>query len=132
MEIGLDEYQKIIHIEAGAMLEILRRQIIPASIRFAKDVAQSVSIKASLGLDAKGEKELVRKLTSLTDSILEEVDKLDILSQKGQDEVYAAARFCADEVIPQMAKCRALSDSLETMVDKTYWPIPTYSDILFY
>lgn len=132
MEIGLDEYQKIIHIEAGAMLEMLRRQIIPASIRFAKDVAQSVSIKASLGLDAKGEKELVRKLTSLTDSILEEVDKLDILSQKGQDEVYAAARFCADEVIPQMAKCRTLSDSLETMVDKTYWPIPTYSDILFY
>ena len=132
MEIGLDEYQKIIHIEAGAMLEMLRRQIIPASIRFAKDVAQSVSIKASLGLDAKGEKELVRKLTSLTDSILEEVDKLDILNQKGQDEVYAAARFCADEVIPQMAKCRALSDSLETMVDKTYWPIPTYSDILFY
>ena len=114
------------------MLEMLRRQIIPASIRFAKVVAQSVSIKASLGLDAKGEKELVRKLTSLTDSILEEVDKLDILNQKGQDEVYAAARFCADEVIPQMAKCRDLSDSLETMVDKTYWPIPTYSDILFY
>ncbi len=132
MEIGLDEYQKIIHIEANAMLEMLKRQIIPACMRYSKDLATSVATKAGLGLEAKGEKEMTRKITSLIDSILEEVDTLDTLVQSQQEDVYPSARFCADEIIPQMAKCRSLSDTLETMVDKTYWPIPTYSDILFY
>ena len=132
MEIGLDEYQKIIHIEANAMLEMLKRQIIPACIRYSDSLAQGVSTKVSLGLEARGEKELVRKITALVDSLLEEVDKLDLLNQKELDDVYASARFCADSIVGQMAACRRISDTLETMVDKTCWPVPTYSDILFY
>ena len=132
MEIGLDEYQKVIHIEANAMLEMLRRQILPAAMRFSKDLAQSVSIKAGLYIDAKSEKTLVGKITGLIDSLMDETDKLSAAAEKSQGDVYAAARAAADEIIPEMEKCRALSDKLETMVDKSYWPIPTYSDILFY
>ena len=57
---------------------------------------------------------------------------LDLLNQKELDDVYASARFCADSIVGQMAACRRISDTLETMVDKTCWPVPTYSDILFY
>ena len=54
------------------------------------------------------------------------------LNQKELDDVYASARFCADSIVGQMAACRRISDTLETMVDKACWPVPTYSDILFY
>ena len=132
MEILLDEYRKTIHIEAGTLAEMLRRQVIPASIRFSGEVADSVASKASLGLESRAEKELVGKINDLTGRLIDETDKLEKLAKEEDDDVYKASRKAADVLIPQMDSCRALADSLETLVAKDAWPMPTYSDILFY
>ena len=58
--------------------------------------------------------------------------KLEKLAKEEDDDVYKASRKAADVLIPQMDSCRALADSLETLVAKDAWPMPTYSDILFY
>ena len=130
-EICLDEYQKAVRIEASAMLEMLHRQVIPAASAFSKDLAQSIQAKSALGLESKGERTLCRRVTGLLDSLVESVDALDVIASRKVDGVMDGARYASDVILAQMDVCRDASDSLEALVGKEYWPVPTYSDILF-
>ena len=132
MEIGLEEYRKAIQIEAAVMLEMLKRQILPSAIAFSKDVALSISAKDSIGISANGEKSLCARLSSDIDSLYERIGVLEKDLSAVPSEIYESARWCADKVIASMEVCREKADELERIVDKSYWPIPTYSDILFY
>ncbi len=131
-EVLMDEYQKQIHIEAVTMAEMIRKQIIPASIRYSSRVAEGVAAKKNIGIDATSEAKLCK---DITDGIACLMEKVNVLS-KGIDEfpedVYEAARYSADVIIPAMEESRKVADYLETVVDKSEWPMPTYEDILFY
>lgn len=132
MEIGLEEYRKAIQIEAAVMLEMLKRQILPSAIAFSKDVALSISAKDSIGISANGEKSLCARLSSDIDSLYERIGVLEKDLSAVPSEIYESARWCADKVVASMEACREKADELERIVDKSYWPVPTYSDILFY
>ncbi len=132
LEISLDEYQKVIHIEAVTMVEMLKRQILPASIRYSSSLASSVHNKESIGVTANADKALCAKVSSLCDELMIKTDELDECVTAIPSDTEEAAFYAADKIIPAMEKARQLSDKLETVTDKTFWPIPTYSEILFY
>ena len=132
LEISLDEYQKAIHIEAVTLIEMLRRQIIPASLRFSSSLASSVQTKEAIGVAANADKVLCAKVSSLCDGLLLKTDELDECVASCPQETPLAAFHAADRIIPAMTEARKLSDELEKVVDKSFWPVPTYSEILFY
>ena len=132
LEISLDEYQKAIHIEAVTMLEMLRRQILPASLRFSASLASSVQTKESIGVAANADKALCAKVSSLCDELMLKTDELDECVAASPEETEKAAFYAADRIIPAMEAARRISDELETFADKSSWPVPTYSEILFY
>ena len=131
-EVLIDEYQKQIHIEALTMIEMLRKAIIPASLTYSDKLASGVAVKKSIGIEDVYEMSLCKEITSCVSSLFEVVEKLSSDVDKTPEDVYAAARYSADVLLPQMEDARRIADHLESIVDKKEWPMPTYADILFY
>lgn len=133
-EIQLDSYAKLIDVEAKTMARMARREILPASIGYSDELANGLSAKAAIGIDiAKtADKRLIDKLIALNDKLLKATGKLekDIKTSSSMKDALKLARYHRDAMIPDMDKLRAIADELETLVDKTYWPFPTYTEIL--
>ena len=133
-EIQLDSYAKLIDVEAKTMARMARREILPASIGYSDELANGLSAKAAIGIDiAKtADKRLIDKLIALNDKLLKATGKLekDIKTSSSMKDPLTLARYHRDAMIPDMDKLRAIADELETLVDKTYWPFPTYTEIL--
>lgn len=133
-EIQLDSYAKLIDVEAKTMARMARREILPASIGYSDELANGLSAKAAIGIDiAKtADKRLIDKLIALNDKLLKATGKLekDIKTSSSMKDALMLARYHRDAMIPDMDKLRAIADELETLVDKTYWPFPTYTEIL--
>ncbi len=132
LEISLDEYRKAIHIEAAAMLEMLRRQILPASLRFSSSLAGSIRVKDEIGVSANADKALCTKVSALSDALMLKTDELEECVKGCPEGTKDAAFYAADRIVPAMEEARRISDALESVTDKSFWPMPTYSDILFY
>ncbi len=131
-EILIDEYQKQIHLEATTMLEMLNKDIVPACISYSNKLAKGIAMKKGIGIDADAELRLCREISSSVSTLLDKVETLASDVKETPEDVYEAARFSADMIIPAMEEARSVADHLETIVDKKEWPMPTYTDILFY
>ncbi len=132
-DIGLDAYAKIINIEAETMLMMVRRQISPSVIRFAGDVAGSVQKIGVAGCALQSGVDQLSALCGETDSLDHAAVCLaDALNGKpGTEDPAVFARYMHDRVLPAMKEVRIHADALEQMTDKTYWPFPTYDELLF-
>lgn len=132
-EILLDNYSKIINIEAQTMIEMANKEIIPACAKFTADLADGIAKKAALGISALAETDVAKKVSDLTDrayaatKVLEDV----VVEAKLIENVAEAAHNYHDKVVVAMQELRAACDAAETIVSKEYWPFPTYSDLLF-
>ncbi len=132
-DILLENYSKIINIEALTMVDMARKQIIPAGIEFTKMLAETMVAKEQVGINCTAEKKLASKASSLTNSILEATDMLDdkLLEVKNCAEGEPTARYYRDVVFAAMQELRAVVDELETITPDKMWPFPTYADLLF-
>jgi glutamine synthetase len=132
-EILLENYSKIINIEALTMVDMARKQIIPAGFEFSKKLTDSIVAKKSVGVNYDSEKKLADKVSALTNSILEATDVLDakLIDVKEVGGTEATAKFFRNEVFSAMQSLRAVADELETITPETIWPFPTYADLLF-
>jgi len=134
-EIKLEEYAKVINIEAETALMMARREILPAVMKFTGDVArQAKAIKdVSPVLTAAPEEKLLTQLTNEAARLSESIDALQqaILNANRNADALTAATYQQDVVIPAMNAVRASADELETIVGKDYWPFPTYAELLF-
>lgn len=135
-EILLENYSKILHIEALTMLEMAKREILPAVMKYTKDIFETLKLKKDMGLELKLEQEeaYATRLSNLTGILIEAIDHLDkkVLEADHQEGVLKQAEFYKDDIMEAMHELRMVSDELETMVSKEDWPFPTYSDLLFY
>jgi glutamine synthetase len=135
-EIFLENYIKKINIEALTMLEIAKRQILPAVISYTGGLAQSInmvksaSAKASISAQEKLLIETTESLNSFSNNIAALEKTLEDTEKAGDDSL-KLAQYYRDVVVTTMAKLRVDGDKLETLVDAKVWPLPTYSDILF-
>lgn len=132
-EIRYEIYSKDIHIEGNTMLEMTRRQYIPAVVAYTKDLADTINAVEQTGADASVQKRILNELTGHlkeADSALTDLESI----MKGYDkteEGRARAVYCRDVIVPAMNALRAPVDEMELLVDKSKWPVPTYGDLLF-
>ena len=132
-DILLDEYAKAIRIEALTLLDLVRCRISPACVTYATGLAQGVSTKKQLGIEVPQEETLARHISSLTGQLIQAADQLeDRLADPVAEDAAVAASWCAQALIPAMDAVRTPADRLEQLVDRSVWPLPTYSDMLFY
>ena len=134
-EIMQENYCKTVCIEAQTMSDMARKQILPAVEHYAADVADAAASKKTLDAEISCcyEKKLVRKLVALIDSIDTRTDALDgvIAKLKTLSDVTEKANYIRDEMLPKMTELRAVADEAEIMTAESYWPFPTYGDLLF-
>ena len=131
-EIHLETYRKIINIEAKTTLDIAMRQIIPAISRYSADLARSICAKKNAGLSCKAEQVLAGKISTGTDILFERCEQLQNYLKAVPACSIDAADYYSRVIVPAMDAVRAQADAMELLTDKTYWPFPTYSDLLFY
>ena len=130
--IHLEAYTKIINIEAKTTLDMALRQIIPAVSRYCADLASNLCRKESVGCSVAAEKDLVRKLSQHTDKLYALCESLKNHLSNVPKAGMEAANYFSEIIVPEMDSVRKEADTLELLTDKTYWPFPTYSDLLFY
>ena len=133
-EIQYEIYIKTINIEALTMIEIAKRQLLPAAVGYKADLAGSIAAIEGIDGDTSVEKDMFSAISSALVSFKANLSALekaqaDAIAMHG--DVAAQAAFYRDQVFTTMGKLRADSDVLETLIDKDYWPLPTYSDMLF-
>ena len=134
-EIILENYVKTINIEAATMLDIAKRDILPAVGKYIKDVADTLFVKKQLGAEFNSdvEKALLGKLSELNSKLYKNIELLETALEKGcsSEDILACAVYCKDDILVKMANLRSVADTLETMVSEEYWPMPVYGDLLF-
>lgn len=135
-EILLENYSKIINIEALTTLEIAKRQILPSVLKYASSLAESINSIKATGLDVcvSVQSELLTKVSNLAASLNENIGLLEKVVEKADNftgDAYDLGMMYRYEVFEEMQKLRTVADELETIVDKEYWPLPTYEDMLF-
>ncbi len=133
-DIRLENYTKIINIEALTMIEMAKRDIIPAVSDFIADLCQNVAAKQAVCEDIpyRTEKKLIARLSELNDLTSEAVEKLENdLKNVDKQKVKEASQAMAHVVIPDMEEVRKYVDEMETMTSSDYWPYPSYFDILY-
>ena len=134
-EIMLENYCKTVMIEACTMVDMAKKQILPAVSAYTTDLAESVGKKLKLGTDiaCKYEKEAVKKLSILCDKIAEATDLLEgtLVKIKAAESIGEESEMIRDAVLVAMSELRVACDEAETMTAEKYWPFPTYGDLLF-
>jgi len=132
-EIHLDAYCKLINIEARTSVDMVMQQILPAAMHYSSDLAKAISRKAAIGIGAAAERDLLNRLSKHTDALYNQCEKLRAdLAQIPRGNNQAAADYFHAVIVADMDALRLEADILEQLTDKSYWPYPTYSDILFY
>ena len=135
-EITYESYIKVINIEARTMIDMTKKQIVPAVVKYTSSLAKSInSVKEAVpGADVSVQTELLvavsAKLTEL-DAALKKLEKENAAAAAVSEGVEKQAEFYRDHVFTAMAELRVPADALEMMVDQDVWPFPTYGDILF-
>ena len=134
-ENALDNYCKSVVIEANTMVDMARKQILPAVEAYAAELAGSAAAKRALvpELACGYETGLTRKLSILADQIAMKTDELEsaVLELKDSDGVIAESYAIRDRILGKMASLRAVADEAETLTAEKYWPFPTYGELLF-
>ena len=131
-EIYLDAYRKIINIEAKTCLDMTLHQILPAAVRYTKDLCQGILSKNELGIPSNAENAIARKLSNATDTLYLCCEKLREDLARIPEGKEALVNYYHDTIVTDMQSIREQADILESLTDKSYWPYPTYSDLLFY
>ena len=133
--VGLETYSKTINIEARTMLDMARKDILPAVSAFESELASEINEKEAtgLGLDCAYEKETLQSAAALSAEMYADVKALEAAEAKtaGIADALELAKFYRSAVLPAMDALRVPADKLETLTGADYWPFPTYGELLF-
>ena len=133
-EILINQYSKIIHVEALTALKMINNQIYPSCIHYLKEISKTSMNLKSIGIENKVIFEDVEYLSKLLTKMKKEADKLEKLVKKAElekQDILRQAYIFKDEVLVSMNKLRKITDEVEKNMDLAYWPIPTYTELLF-
>ncbi len=133
-EILLESYEKTLHIEALTMVDMVKRDIIPAAIGYQNELVQLLNGKKESGaFDTSLESYLVERISKLSGAMLKRLERLEksMLESKADEGILAQARYYGDTVFHNMSELRVVVDELETLIAGKYWPLPTYGEMLY-
>ncbi|QEY35777.1 glutamine synthetase type III [Caproiciproducens galactitolivorans] len=134
-EIQLENYCKQIHIEALTMVDMVKKDILPAACSYMKDISKEAINKKQLCADicCELEETLLKKLSTLSAELYKKtvVLKSSVEPEKEFKDVLEQAQYYRNTVFARMEDARAIADEIESLVGRKYWPYPTYGDLLF-
>jgi len=135
-EVEMEHYSKIINIEALTMLEMARKQLLPAVNAYMSEVANTAASKLAVSenLSVRSETKALTRLSADADAMSDAVDELQaaVNAAKALSDESAKAIAFHDDVLPKMDALRAAADDAETICGEDYWPLPSYSKMLYY
>ena len=131
-EIHLEAYCKIINIEALTCVDMALHQILPAAMKYTHTLTQGLISKMEMRIPCTAEHDLANRLSAASDSLYKHCQKLKQDLTKVPESAEAAAGYYHSVIVADMNALRTEADILEQLTDKSYWPYPTYSDLLFY
>ena len=132
-EVGYENYSKAINIEARTMIDMVKKEIIPAVMEYTTTVAKSVAAVKAVGADASVQEKVLKEITTELSKLDASVVKLEAATDASVkiEDPKAQAIAYRDDVFAQFAEVREPADKLETLVDEKAWPFPTYAELLF-
>lgn len=131
-EVLYEQYSKVINIEALTMIDMATKQYIPSVIKYTKDLADTVLAVKEAGADTSVQSEMLSEITVLLKDAKAALEKLKVSQAEGlKKEGREQAFFYKDTVMVDMNNLRAPVDKLEMLVDKDFWPVPSYGDLTF-
>ena len=135
-EVEMEHYSKIINIEALTMLEMARKQLLPAVNAYMSEVANTAASKLAVSeaISVRSETKTLTRLSTDADAMSDAIDALQAAVDTAEamtDESAKAVSF-HDDVLPKMDALRAAADDAETICGEDYWPLPSYSKMLYY
>ncbi len=133
-EIMLESYSKAINIEIHTMIDMAKRDILPAISKYANKLSECILSKkaVSKAISCTYEEETLKKLSDCETAMVENINKLeDILSRTSGLDALSLATMFKDEALAAMDALRFAADEAECVTDRTFWPYPTYADLLF-
>ena len=131
-EIHMEAYCKVVRIEAHTCIDMVMHQILPAALHYCRDLTRSIIDKKSIGLSSGAEQQLAETLSATCDCLHEKCRNLSEKLENVPAGTECAASYFGKVITAAMADLRKDADLLEQLTDKSYWPYPSYSDILFY
>ncbi len=129
-EVMTEQYIEIVSIEARTLVSMLRTLILPAATRYQTELADAVSTTQAAGLNCPGATKELQKLIKLTDQLRTATNAIETAVEKHPEQPLKHAQHVRDRVATAMAKARAASDELESIIPADLWPLPTYAQML--
>ena len=131
-EILYESYRKTVNIEARTMVEMVSRDYIPAVLRYLKSVADTENaVNEAFGISLKSGKAITARVASELDLAYRALEGLKSAIDEVKGTQAQKATYYRDTVLPIMDELRTHIDTLETLVDSSVWPVPTYGDLMF-
>ena len=132
-EILLENYSKVLNIEALTMIDMASKQILPSVIEYNTMLCDAVASKKNVGVEAAVEEKLAKKVSALVGQLASSLETLeqDVITAKGYSDALESAEYYHATIFTDMQTLRTSADELETIVGEDYWPLPTYADLLF-
>ncbi len=132
-EVYLEKYAKDINIEALTSIDMVKKQYIPAVIHYTSELAETIARLKSVSAPVSVQKELLTKISAILDSASNKLADLEetVKKAQGTHEAEHRAKAYRDKVVPAMNELRSDIDALESFVPASFWPVPSYADMLF-
>ncbi|MDR2646624.1 MAG: glutamine synthetase III [Oscillospiraceae bacterium] len=134
-EVLLENYVKVLQIEAQTMISMAKTDILPAAVAYSETLVRTALDKKALSdkISTKYEEDLTARISNLTEALYGDVIALEeaVLASRELESSEDAAKFIGEVVVERMNVLRENADTLETLVSTEFWPYPTYSDLLF-
>ena len=128
-EVYAEQYILAIDVEAKLAVQIARTQVYPAAIRYLGELAESLQLQSTLGIQVCPESS--KQVAELCQSLMDVSGQLQGAIENPPHGTEAHMRYSADTLVPLMAELREVVDGLEALVDDNLWPLPTYQEMLF-
>src|SRR5262249_37601530 len=127
-----EKYVKEVTIEANVMLNMAKTMILPAALRYQKEVGESIKFAKEAGANTPAGVEILSSVVSTISEFQRSIDKLEkAVGHHAEGDAFAHAKNTFTTIVPAMVELRKLGDKLETIVADDLWPLPTYREMLF-
>jgi glutamine synthetase len=130
-DVAVETYVKTVNVEAQLMVLMANRYILPAALKYQKDVAESVAAVRDAGGSVKEAKRMLERVSGLVDELRQRTDRLANGLDEHASSAEKHAKYMRDTIVPAMAALRDTGDQIELVVPHELWPLPTYREMLF-
>ena len=132
-EIHLEKYSKTVRIEARTMVEMARKQLLPATMEHVKSLCDAIATKKQIGFTCNTDEKIAKKLNDLADRFYDSIERLEqrVNEANAVEGIQKQAEFFHDVVLAEMDIMRSIADEIELNMPSANWPIPCYSEIIY-